>query len=99
VNKNVKRGIWFFAIAILVAVIANIGFTVFNTVGTPMTNQLALGQMTNDDSVADTVGRMSAEGKLWGIVQYICNGVAVIFGTIGLVNFAKAGYNYYKENA
>lgn len=98
-NKNVKKGIWLLAIALLVAAVANIGFAVFNTVATPLTNQLALGQMATDDSGADIIGRVAAEGKIWGTVQFVFNGVALLFGILGLANFAKAGYQYYKENA
>lgn len=98
-DKRVKKGLWLFAIALVVAAIGNIGFAVFNTVATPMTNQLALGQMTNDSAVADTVGRIAAEGKIWGTIQFITNGIAMVFGILGLVVFAKVGIDKYKENA
>jgi len=96
-NKTLKTGLWIMAIAVIIAIVANIGFAIFNTVATPMTNELALGQMTNDDAVADTMGRIAAEGKIWGIVQFICDGAAFIVGIIGLTLVVKSQFEKEKD--
>ena len=98
-NKKLKTGLWLMAIAVIIAMVGNIGFAIFNTVATPMTNDLALGQMTSGDAVADTMGRISAEGKIWGIVQFICDGAAFIVGIIGLTLIVKSQFEREKEKA
>ncbi len=87
-DKNLKKGIWLIAIAILVVVAGNIAFNIFNTVATPMTNDLALGQMTNSET-ADTIGRIAAEGKIWKSVQWGINAIAGLFFVLGLVPLVK----------
>jgi hypothetical protein len=88
VNTNIKKGIWLIAIALVIIVVGNIAFNIFNTVATPMTNDLALGQMTNSES-ADTIGRIAAEGKIWKSVQWGINALAGLFLVLGLIPFVK----------
>jgi len=96
-NKKTKRGLWLLAIAVFIAMVSNIGFAIYNTVATPMTNELALGQMTNDSAVADTMGRIASEGKIWGAVQFICDGISLVLGIIGLTLVVKSQFEKEKE--
>jgi hypothetical protein len=87
-NKELRKGIWLIAIALVIVVVGNIAFNIFNTVATPMTNDLALGQMTNSET-ADTIGRIAAEGKIWKPVQLGVNAVAVLLLVLSLGPFVK----------
>lgn len=88
-NKKLKKGITLLVVGIIVLLAMNIAFNVYNTVATPMTNQLALGQMTNDDSGADTMGRIAAEGKIWYAARWIVDLIAAMIIGSGIWNTYK----------
>ena len=87
-NKHLKEGIWLIAICLIVVVAGNISFSIYNTVATPMTNELALGQMINSET-ADTIGRVAAEGKIWKSAQWGFNVISSIFFILGLIPLVK----------
>lgn len=88
-NKFFKKAIILFAIAIIVLIGREIVFKLFYTFSTPLTNQMALGQMSGDDAIADTVGRLTAEGKIWYAINWCIGIVDTILAAFGFVSLYK----------
>jgi len=92
-NSKVKKGIVLFALMIAVAMIWNIGFTVYNKILTPtVVSDLSLGQMSGEDAIAITAGRLAADGTIWNTVQWVGDGIIfllLIFATINLIKGLK----------
>lgn len=85
-NKKVRAGIIILMLALVLCVLWNtVAYGVYNSILSPtVVANTSLGQMSGEDDIAMTAGRLAASNTIWNVVNGIwnllCAGLVVLGG-------------------